>query len=116
MGFMIVTAFLSMWISNTATTAMMLPISQAVLEQLSATEADSDEKELREGQDNQAFELTEVNIKHPLDNVTGDKSNSKSNMLTFLKHFFFSAAQQINIFVVTDLKLIYYYIMLNCRL
>uniref|UniRef100_A0A671P4T7 Solute carrier family 13 member 2-like n=1 Tax=Sinocyclocheilus anshuiensis TaxID=1608454 RepID=A0A671P4T7_9TELE len=84
MGFMIVTAFLSMWISNTSTTAMMLPISQAVLEQLSATEADSDEKELREGQDNQAFELIEVNIKHPLDNVTGDKPNSKSNIINAL--------------------------------
>ncbi|XP_016374149.1 solute carrier family 13 member 2-like isoform X2 [Sinocyclocheilus rhinocerous] len=80
MGFMIVTAFLSMWISNTATTAMMLPISQAVLEQLSATEADSDEKELKEGRDNHAFELAEVNIKQALDNVTGDKPNNNPDM------------------------------------
>ncbi len=87
MGFMIVTAFLSMWISNTATTAMMLPISQAVLEQLSATEADSDEKELRQGLDNQAFELAEVNIKQALDNVTGDKPKSRSDMLTLKTYF-----------------------------
>ena len=35
LGFMIATAFLSMWISNTASTMMMFPVAMAVVRQIS---------------------------------------------------------------------------------
>ncbi|XP_034237208.1 protein I'm not dead yet [Thrips palmi] len=41
LGFMIPTMFLSMWISNTATTAMMVPIVSAVLDELKAQEVEN---------------------------------------------------------------------------
>ncbi|XP_019943915.2 solute carrier family 13 member 2-like [Paralichthys olivaceus] len=61
-GFMSTTAFLSMWISNTASAAMMLPIANAVLQQLCDTEANADERDYahgKDGQENQAFEMSD---------------------------------------------------------
>ncbi|MEQ8471483.1 MAG: DASS family sodium-coupled anion symporter [Marinoscillum sp.] len=44
LGFMVATAFLSMWISNTATSVMMLPIGMAIVSQFKKREnGDSDE-------------------------------------------------------------------------
>ena len=44
LGFMIATAFLSMWISNTATSVMMLPIGMAIVVQLKTNNSVSEAK------------------------------------------------------------------------
>ena len=49
LGFMVATAFLSMWISNTATTVMMLPIGMAIVSQLKDNPASKGDEHLTFG-------------------------------------------------------------------
>ncbi|MDC6388200.1 SLC13 family permease [Maribacter sp. PR1] len=46
LGFMVATAFLSMWISNTATSVMMLPIGLAIIKQLKDNPATEEDENL----------------------------------------------------------------------
>ena len=69
---MVTTAFISMWITNTATTAMMTPIMEAVLKQLDK----HFEKEKPAGAVEENANETDVVLENP------DSSNLETKLLT----------------------------------
>ncbi|XP_062261977.1 solute carrier family 13 member 2-like [Platichthys flesus] len=78
MGFMIVSSFLSMWISNTATTAMMLPIAEAILQQLKAIEIQADERDFPvAADDNHGFELETRSTKQEISSDKHPDTNTQ---------------------------------------
>ncbi|XP_018413238.1 PREDICTED: solute carrier family 13 member 1 [Nanorana parkeri] len=61
LGFMFSTGFLSMWLSNTSTAAMVMPIVEAVAQQIINAEAEVDAMQINssDGIHNEVFELEE---------------------------------------------------------
>ncbi|KAK3544938.1 hypothetical protein QTP86_029217 [Hemibagrus guttatus] len=67
LGFMCCTVFLSMWLSNTSTTAMVMPIAEAVLQQLIYTgiadsHDDSDTVETQEDENDEEKNLSKYHL------------------------------------------------------
>lgn len=57
LGFMIGCAFLSMWLSNTSTVAMVMPIVEAVMQQVMSAEGQVSSQQEKSGICNPALQL-----------------------------------------------------------
>ncbi|KAF4095218.1 hypothetical protein G5714_024296 [Onychostoma macrolepis] len=66
LGFMVGCAFLSMWLSNTSTVAMVMPIVEAVIQQVlnASEETSKDHKGALNGISNPALQLEDIEAQH----------------------------------------------------
>ncbi|XP_047431270.1 solute carrier family 13 member 4 [Mugil cephalus] len=93
LGFMCCTVFLSMWLSNTSTTAMVMPIAEAVLQQLICTglaDNHNDSETVEAPEDESAVSGKEDNLdKNQLEllyrNNSNDCSKQKSSTLSVVQ-------------------------------
>ncbi|XP_044042758.1 solute carrier family 13 member 4 isoform X2 [Siniperca chuatsi] len=86
LGFMCCTVFLSMWLSNTSTTAMVMPIAEAVLQQLICTglaDSHSDSETAEVPEDDGAVSDKEENLdKNQLELLYRDSDCTKQELST----------------------------------
>ncbi|KAK7471714.1 hypothetical protein BaRGS_00035646 [Batillaria attramentaria] len=76
LGLMLATWFLSMWISNTATTTMMIPITEAILQQLKTTTMGVREEEKKSVEQNGTKYELEMTVKVSETDDPADKNES----------------------------------------
>lgn len=74
LGFMLPTWLLSMWISNTATTAIMFPVAQSILEQFETNTSCADEMNGINSSDDIVIELQTV-VGHANKNLSGNEDD-----------------------------------------
>lgn len=89
LGFMVPTAFCSMWISNTATTAMMIPIIEAVLSEIE--DEREDQNDATNGNygtsetENNSIESGEIDGKGELPADNGIKITASNETLDYVR-------------------------------
>ncbi|XP_076106382.1 Na(+)/citrate cotransporter-like [Mytilus galloprovincialis] len=97
LGLMVPTWFLSMWISNTATSSMMLPIITAVVDQMKIAESDDDSNYVMDKKDNSNGPISEKDIKIEISDTQRKTTQRKSEEIKRLsKAFALSVAYAAN--------------------
>ena len=82
-GFMLTTGFLSMWISNTATAAMILPIAHAVLQEIGDNKKPQYNTSDEQSSSDEQTHLQKLNPDNYLeDTVTGELASNSSTAAT----------------------------------
>jgi len=96
LGFMFTTMFISMWISNTATTAMMLPIVDAVSAAINQ-KAEEEDSQLKT-----QSSVVEVSADKELTNQSGEKFLNKTRQLSMAEEDFVKNASTVQFLMGKD--------------
>ncbi|XP_041112237.1 solute carrier family 13 member 1 [Polyodon spathula] len=84
LGFMVSSAFLSMWLSNTSTAAMVMPIVEAVIQQILNAEAEVNVMQMKnmDGTSNLGLQLDEDEVKHEKNTEAAPKQAMEGNYIS----------------------------------